>query len=669
MSTAAATTPPGDDAIPAQGDGAALTQGLLYGIRLWASVCLALFVAFRLELESPFWAATSTAIVCQPSLGASLRKGGFRMIGTLVGAIAIVLMTAAFPQSRVGFLAALALWIGLCGFAAAILRNFAGYAAALAGYTAAIIFADSSSDPTATFMLAVTRASEICLGIVCAGLVLAGTDFGTARQRLAATVAGIIHGEAAGLAEALAATPPDYDVMREERRALVLQTATLDPVIDEAIGEASDLRARSGTLQRAVDGLLQALSGWRTVANHRLLRREMGRPPAQGFPRPNFPEAARMARDPMAARTALLAEVRTLIRYQAPEPSLRLIADRAAEALLGLCRALEGLALLVQTCRVTALDHAARPRVPDWLPAVLGGLRAVALMVVLEAFWVATAWQGGQLAITFAAVAILLFSPREDQAFTLALGFAEGTALTAGLAALVQFAVLPAVQGFVPLCLVLAVVLIPLAALSTGTWQKSAITAMMMNFVPLLAPANLPSYDPASFLNQALAICVGTGAAAMAMRILPPLSPATKILRLHWLTVRDFRRLVSPDQRRRPDWARDAWENRVYARLLALPPSATTLDSAQLLAAMSAGEEILRLRGLSAVLAEAPAMRAVEAHLEHGRPEEAASALEGLQAAIGAAVPDGPARQRALASADVLAEILARHGRYLGGGR
>jgi uncharacterized membrane protein YccC len=57
---------------------------LLFGLRLWASVCLALYVAFWLELDNPFWAGTSAAIVCQPQLGASLRKGWFRMIGTLV---------------------------------------------------------------------------------------------------------------------------------------------------------------------------------------------------------------------------------------------------------------------------------------------------------------------------------------------------------------------------------------------------------------------------------------------------------------------------------------------------------------------------------------------------------------------------------------------------------
>jgi hypothetical protein len=60
---------------------AALDPPLLFAIRRWASVRLALFTAFWLELDSPYWAGRMAAIVCQPQLGASLRKGWFRMIG------------------------------------------------------------------------------------------------------------------------------------------------------------------------------------------------------------------------------------------------------------------------------------------------------------------------------------------------------------------------------------------------------------------------------------------------------------------------------------------------------------------------------------------------------------------------------------------------------------
>jgi len=113
-------------------------EPLLYGVRLRASVCLALFVAFWLELENPFWAGASAAIVCLAQVGASLRKAWFRMIGTVIGATMIVVLTACFPQDRIVFLALLALWFSICALAATVLRNYASYAASLAGYTGCI---------------------------------------------------------------------------------------------------------------------------------------------------------------------------------------------------------------------------------------------------------------------------------------------------------------------------------------------------------------------------------------------------------------------------------------------------------------------------------------------------------------------------------------------------
>ena len=91
---------------------------LLFGLRLWASVSLAYYLAFWLELDTAAWAGLSAAIVCQPRLGASLRKGWFRMIGTVVGAVAIVALTAIFPQQRGAFLVCLALWGAACALVA-----------------------------------------------------------------------------------------------------------------------------------------------------------------------------------------------------------------------------------------------------------------------------------------------------------------------------------------------------------------------------------------------------------------------------------------------------------------------------------------------------------------------------------------------------------------------
>src|SRR6516164_8402916 len=159
------------------------TPALLFALRLWASVCLSFYVAFALELSEPSWAATTAAIVCQPALGASLRKAFFRMIGTVVGAVGIVILAALFRQDRIGFLVGLTLWCAVSAFVATLLRNFAAYAAALSGYTAAILASDvlgpvgvtHSGDIT---ILAIDRALEICIGIVSAGVVLAVTDLG-----------------------------------------------------------------------------------------------------------------------------------------------------------------------------------------------------------------------------------------------------------------------------------------------------------------------------------------------------------------------------------------------------------------------------------------------------------------------------------------------------------
>jgi uncharacterized membrane protein YccC len=253
---------------------AARTAGppLLFAVRLWASVCLALYVTFWLELDNPYWAGTSAAIVCQPQLGASLRKGWFRMIGTIVGAVMIVVLNAFFPQDRFAFLTLLAMWLAICAFAATLLRNFASYSAALAGYTAAIIAADTlgaTGGPDGqVFTFAVSRASEICIGIVCAGVVLAGTDFGGSQRQLAALFAELaaeIVGRFAGMLAPAGSQRPDT---RARRRELTLRVIALDPAVDRVIGESSQLRYHSPVLQRAMEGLFAALDGWRAVAAH-----------------------------------------------------------------------------------------------------------------------------------------------------------------------------------------------------------------------------------------------------------------------------------------------------------------------------------------------------------------------------------------------------------------
>jgi uncharacterized membrane protein YccC len=579
---------------------------LLFGLRLWASVCLALYVAFWLELDNAYWAGTTAAIVCQPHLGASLRKGWYRMVGTVVGAVAIVVLTACFPQDRAPFLIGLALWGAGCALVATLLRNFAAYAAALAGYTVAIIASDqlgATGGPNGqAFMLAVYRASEICIGIVCAGVVLGGTDLGGAPRRLATLFAGLSAKIAGGFTGTLAIAGGEFEKTQQIRRELVRQVIALDPVIDEAFGESSQLRYHSPVLQNAVDGLLAALASWRTAA-FRLARspaeqarQETGavlaRIPDELRAGPDD-EPARWTADPTRLLRACDAAVRRLTTLPASTPSLRLLADQAAGALAGISHALNGLALLVADRVQPASSRGTRRlRVPDWLPPLVNAGRAFVVIGAAELFWIVTEWPNGASAITFAAVGVILFAPRADQAYATAMGFMVGTGLTAAFAAIVAFAVLPNSETFAAFSLAIGLVLVPAGAGMAQPWQTATFTAMAANFVPLLSPANPMSYNTEQFYNAALAIVAGVGASALSFRLIPPLSPAFRTRRLLELSLRDLHRLATGPIPHTPD----DWEQRMYGRFSALPDAAQPLQRMQLLAAYSVGVEIIKLR-------------------------------------------------------------------------
>lgn len=654
---------------------------LLFALRMWASVCLALFVAFWLQLDDPFWAGTSAAIVCQPQLGASLRKGWFRMIGTVIGAAAIVVMTAWFPQDRIGFLGLLALWCAICGFFATVLRNFASYGAALAGYTAAIIAtvtlgATGGASPD-VFMIAVVRASDICIGIACAGIVLAGTDLGGARRRLAASLAELAADIADRFARMLASAGQHRPDTQTERRELVRRVIALDPMIDQTLGETSHVRYHALTLQAAVNGLFRALDGWRGVATHLgRLSEGMSRHGAEAILR-SIPlelrsagASARWLADPAALRRVCAEASHKLLALPASTPSMRLLADESAKALAGLSRLLDGLVLLVDAPSGSSHRPRGVPSVPDWAPALVNAARAFAVIVAVELFWIATAWPNGASTFQFAVTVILLLSPKGDLAYGGAIAFSVGIAIAIVVAAIIKFTVLPAFETFPAFCLALGLYMIPAGFALARSRQPSAIavfTSISVNTMPLLAPANQMSYDPGQFYNSALAIAAGCGVGMLAFRLLPPLPPSLRTRRLLSLTLRDLRRraVVLPLARL------EDWEGLMYGRLGALPDQAEPLQRAQLLAALSVGSEIIQLRrGAARVGAAAVELDAALAAFAQGTSAIAIARLRQLDRQL-ASASDGGADEatalRARVRILVICEALSKHAAYFDG--
>jgi uncharacterized membrane protein YccC len=647
------------------------TPALVQGLRLLASVCLALYVAFWLQLDNAYWAGASAAAVCQTTLGASLRKGWYRMLGTVIGAFVIVVVTGCFVQNRLAFLVAIAAWAALCAVSSTLLRNFAAYGAALASTTAIVIAGDSlgaTGGPDGqTFILAVTRATEICIGIVCAGLVLGATDFGGARYGLAVQLRALLSEVVAGITTTLStAGAPN---MRSTRRTLLGSVAALDPSIERAIGESSEVRYRSPLLARAVDGLLNALVGWQTIDSHleclpsqqakeqlAMVQEHVG-PALRALGRPH--ESGSYS----SLHRIVLKSVRCLVSTPATTPSVRLLLDQAASILAGLSCTLTGLMLLVEDPeQPLSRGDPVRPHVADWLPGALNGGRALLTIGAATILWVTTGWPSGAGCIVWAAIPVVLFGPRSDAAYTTAVSFLLGATIAGLCAAVVKFAVLPQCTSFASLCAVLGCFLVPVGAFGSRSRLTALFGVLPVAFVALVSPANVMTYDTISFYNTALALVAGAGIAALSFLLLPPLSPVLRTRRLMASALRDLRRIAAGH---RPRSSRE-WTRKIYTRLIELPDSAAPVRRAELSATVAAAMELIRLQRATAGLPVEPHSQQALAAIADGCCEGAREALARLDLALAGARDVGQIR-RARASIIVVTELLRRHSSYFCG--
>ena len=595
------------------------------------------------------------------------------MIGTIVGGIAIVVLTACFPQDRFAFLAGLALWGAACALIATILRNFLAHAAQLAGVTAAIIAGNSlgaTGGPNGeAFTLAVTRCTEICIGIVCAGVVLAVTDFGSASRRLAAQIASIATEIIGRFAAALAVAGPQLSQTQRIRQELTRRVCELDPIIEEAIGESSQLHQNSPVMQAAVDGLLKALAAWRILAVHlaqlphdkalQLAAIVSHVIPNELRPELESGDPGRWLTNPVGLRRIYDEGAATLNTVPADTPSLRLLADQTAEVLGGISCALNGMALLVGgSVRAVPQRGGVRLHVPNWHPPLVNAARVLVAIGAVELFWIVTAWPNGAFAITFAAIGTILFGSRGDQAYPATMSFTIGTFLVAALAAIIGFAVLPMLTSFAGFSLAIGLVLVPAGAGMAQSWRTPMFTAIAAFFCFLLAPTNQMNYDTQQFYNGAAAAVVGLGSAALSFRLLPLLPPASRARRLLNQTLRDLRRLAIGKIPR----SSEGWEGRVYSRLSVLPDSAAPLQRSHLLAALSVGCEIIRLRNICRRLDLGSGLDQALAALAGGNSAGAVAQLANLDDAL--TTRPGTAILRARAGLLAISEALTEHTEY-----
>jgi uncharacterized membrane protein YccC len=112
---------------------------IIFSVNCRIATVLALLIASSLDLKSPGWAMTTVYLTSQPLSGVMRAKAVYRVIGTLIGGVAMVAIAPNLVNAPELTTLAIILWVALCVFVSLLDRTPRSYMFLLSGYTAALI--------------------------------------------------------------------------------------------------------------------------------------------------------------------------------------------------------------------------------------------------------------------------------------------------------------------------------------------------------------------------------------------------------------------------------------------------------------------------------------------------------------------------------------------------
>jgi uncharacterized membrane protein YccC len=144
---------------------------LIFALRTFAAAMLAFSTALLLDMPRPYWAMASVYITANLFTGATYSKAVYRILGTLIGAAATIVLVPNLVNAPELLSLAIALWVGICLYLSLIDGTPRSYVFMRAGYTVALLGFPIVAVPQAAFDIVVARVQEITLGIICASVV------------------------------------------------------------------------------------------------------------------------------------------------------------------------------------------------------------------------------------------------------------------------------------------------------------------------------------------------------------------------------------------------------------------------------------------------------------------------------------------------------------------
>jgi uncharacterized membrane protein YccC len=226
-----------------------------------------------------------------------------------------------------------------------------------------------------------------------------------------------------------------------------------------------------------------------------------------------------------------------------------------------------------------ASDKPRRPFYRDRTLAFLSAASAVVATLVTCILWIETSWPEGFVAAQFTAICCSLFATADIPSKPI-FAAVVGIAVALPAAAMYEFAILPGIDGFASLALVLAPALLFFSYLQTFERLEGAALVIAVAFSGALALQESFVSDFASFVNANVAEMIGpliAAATLLVFRTIDPVWNARRILNSGWAVVREIARArtIEPSISLLPLFDRTG---QAAIRLVGRPPSAAEGD-------------------------------------------------------------------------------------------
>lgn len=538
-----------------------------YALRNSLAMCLALSFAYALNLDEPYWAMTSAAVVGFPTVGGVISKSLGRIAGSLIGAIASLIIAGHTLNDPWLFIFSMACWLSCCTWISSQYQNNVAYACSLAGYTAAIIAFTmvNTVETTQIWDIAQARVCEVIVGILCGALMMMLLPSSSDANALLAALKKMN----ARLLEhaSLLWKPETTDNMRTAHEVVIGQILTLNLLRIQAFWSHYRLRRQNNLLNYLLHQQLRMTS---VISSLRRMLLNWDNPPANlavvlekllallATPDAHLYQVARLLGD-------IAPDNRADYRYRAFWQRLRYF----SYLYLNSQRWLRQLENATPVTRLAPPEIHALARHTDHKEAAWSALRTFVVITVTGAWCITTQWASGSEALALAAISCVLYSTSASPLGSLNL-LLRTLLILSVFSFLVKFGLMIQISHLSAFLLFLFPLLITLQLIKQQNPRTAGMWAQLIVYLgSFIAVTNPPNYDFGAFLNDNLAKVIGVGMSWVAFSVLRPSSDKRKGQR----HIRALRRGFIDQLSRRPQSSEADFESKVYDHISQLTSS------------------------------------------------------------------------------------------------